>query len=66
MSDFFQRLWEARVMSYKNITCEKKIALFIELTEIIKNKTYVNRLCVSIFFLDMGWYLVIIGDLRNN
>ena len=53
-------------MSYKNITCEKKIALFIELTEIVQNKKSGNGLCVSILFLDMGWYLVVIGDLRNN
>ena len=39
--------------------------IFIECTEIIWNKIYINGLCVSIFIKDMGWYLGVIGNLLN-
>ena len=45
---------------------KKTSVLFIEYTEIIWNRKYDIRLCVSTFFIDMGWYLRVIERIHND
>ena len=52
----------------KKIPCYKEknsSVVFIIYPEINWKKTVANGLCVSIFLKNIGWYLIVIGNLDN-
>ena len=53
---------------WENIACEKQnnSVPFIGFTGLNWKIKYSNVLSVSVFFKNMGWYLVVVGKLHND